>query len=93
MYQFGEFRIEALARTLRRNEEIVTLNRRAFDVLLYFVQNPGRVLRTFPVSYLANDKNGIGCNATIGESLFRCAGVTKHLSDFLVPFSPEMGFS
>jgi len=44
MYHFGEFRIEALARTLRREEEIVTLNRRAFDVLLYFVQNPGRVL-------------------------------------------------
>ena len=44
IYAFGEFRIEALARTLRRGEEIVTLNRRAFDVLLYFVQNPGRVL-------------------------------------------------
>src|SRR5580693_4745246 len=44
IYEFGEFRIEALARTLRRREEIVTLNRRAFDVLLYFVQNPGRVL-------------------------------------------------
>src|SRR5271168_4776115 len=44
IYQFGEFRIEALARTVRREKEIVTLNRRAFDVLLYFVQNPGRVL-------------------------------------------------
>jgi len=44
MYQFGEFRIEVLARTLRRDQEVVTLNRRAFDVLLYFVQNPGRVL-------------------------------------------------
>ena len=44
IHQFGEFRIEALARTLRREEEIVTLNRRAFDVLLYFVRNPGRVL-------------------------------------------------
>ena len=44
IYQFGEFQIEALARTLRREQEIVTLNRRAFDVLLYFVQNPGRVL-------------------------------------------------
>src|SRR5580698_1680707 len=44
IYQFGEFRIESLARTLRREEELVTLNRRAFDVLLYFVQNPGRVL-------------------------------------------------
>jgi DNA-binding winged helix-turn-helix (wHTH) protein len=44
VYQFGKLRIDALARTLRREEEIVTLNRRAFDVLLYFVQNPGRVL-------------------------------------------------
>jgi eukaryotic-like serine/threonine-protein kinase len=44
MFQFGEFQIDVLARTLRREEEIVTLNRRAFDVLLYLVQNPGRVL-------------------------------------------------
>jgi len=36
--------VDALARTLRREEDLVTLNRRAFDVLLYFVQNPGRVL-------------------------------------------------
>ena len=42
IYEFGEFQIEALARTLRREEEIVTLNRRAFDVLLYLVQNPGK---------------------------------------------------
>src|SRR6204780_1765532 len=44
IFQFGEFQIDVLARTLRREEEIVTLNRRAFDVLLYFVQNPGRLL-------------------------------------------------
>ena len=44
IYEFGEFRIEALARTLRREAEVVALNRRAFDVLLYFVQNPGRLL-------------------------------------------------
>jgi DNA-binding winged helix-turn-helix (wHTH) protein/tetratricopeptide (TPR) repeat protein len=43
-FQFGEFQIDVLARTLRREEEIVTLNRRAFDVLLYLAQNPGRVL-------------------------------------------------
>src|ERR1700685_3858673 len=43
-FQFGKFQVDALARTLRRKEEIVTLNRRAFDVLLYFVQNPGKVL-------------------------------------------------
>jgi DNA-binding winged helix-turn-helix (wHTH) protein len=44
VFQFGEFQIDARARTLRREEEIVTLNFRAFDVLLYLVQNPGRVL-------------------------------------------------
>src|SRR5580658_2513641 len=44
IFQFGEFRVDAQVRTLRRQEELVTLNRRAFDVLLYFVQNPGKVL-------------------------------------------------
>jgi DNA-binding winged helix-turn-helix (wHTH) protein/tetratricopeptide (TPR) repeat protein/TolB-like protein len=44
IFQFGRFQIDALARTLRREEAIVTLNRRAFDVLLYLVQNPGKVV-------------------------------------------------
>src|SRR6202789_1448413 len=44
IFQFGEFQIDALGRTLAREEEIVTLNRRAFDVLLYLVQNSGRIL-------------------------------------------------
>ena len=44
IFQFGGFQIDVLARALRRQDEIVTLNRRAFDVLLYLVQNPGRVL-------------------------------------------------
>src|SRR5271170_6756855 len=45
VFQFGEgFQVDAMARTLRREFEVVTLNRRAFDVLLYLVQNPGRVL-------------------------------------------------
>ena len=44
IFQFGEFQVDALARTLRRQEEIVTLNRRAFDVLLYLVRNPGKVI-------------------------------------------------
>jgi DNA-binding winged helix-turn-helix (wHTH) protein/tetratricopeptide (TPR) repeat protein len=44
IFQFGEFQIDARARTLRRKEEIVALSLRAFDVLLYFVQNPGKVL-------------------------------------------------
>jgi eukaryotic-like serine/threonine-protein kinase len=44
IFQFGEFQIDALARTLRRGEANVTLNARAFDVLLCFVQNPGKAL-------------------------------------------------
>ena len=45
IFQFGEgFQVDTVARTLRCADEVVTLNRRAFDVLLYLVQNPGRVL-------------------------------------------------
>src|ERR1022692_127113 len=44
IFQFGRFQIDARARTVRREKAIVTLNSRSFDVLLYFVQNPGRVL-------------------------------------------------
>src|SRR5208282_6865236 len=44
IFQFGKFQIDALARTLRREETLVKLNSRAFDVLLYLVQNPGKVL-------------------------------------------------
>jgi len=44
IFQFGEFRIDPLERTLRRKDSAVTLHRRAFDVLLYLVQNPGRVV-------------------------------------------------
>jgi TolB-like protein/DNA-binding winged helix-turn-helix (wHTH) protein/Flp pilus assembly protein TadD len=44
IFQFGKFRVDAPARTLRWEEQIIPLNRRAFDVLLNFVRNPGRVL-------------------------------------------------
>jgi len=44
IFRFGEYQVDALARTLRRNKEVVTLTRRAFEVLLYLVQNPGRVI-------------------------------------------------
>jgi DNA-binding winged helix-turn-helix (wHTH) protein/Flp pilus assembly protein TadD/TolB-like protein len=44
IFQFGEFRIDPQDRTLRRNDSAVVLHRRAFDVLLYLVQNPGRVV-------------------------------------------------
>jgi eukaryotic-like serine/threonine-protein kinase len=44
IFQFGEFQIDALARVLRREDEVLALNCAAFDVLLYLVQNPGRIL-------------------------------------------------
>ena len=44
IFQFGAFQVDSQARTLRRETEPVVLNRRAFDVLLYLVQNPGKVL-------------------------------------------------
>jgi DNA-binding winged helix-turn-helix (wHTH) protein/tetratricopeptide (TPR) repeat protein len=44
IFEFGEFQIDPQARVLRREDEVLTLNRRAFDVLLYLVQNSGRVL-------------------------------------------------
>ena len=43
-FQFGDFRVDPLDRTLRRDDVPIALNRRAFDVLLYLVQNPGRVV-------------------------------------------------
>ena len=44
IFQFGEFQLDVHARSLRREKAIVPVNSRAFDVLLYFVQNPGKVL-------------------------------------------------
>ena len=44
IFQFGEFQLDVRARSLRRDKTIVPLNSRAFDVLLYLVQNPGKVL-------------------------------------------------
>jgi DNA-binding winged helix-turn-helix (wHTH) protein/tetratricopeptide (TPR) repeat protein len=44
VFQFGEYRVDPLNRTLRRNDVPVLLNRRGFDVLLYLVRNPGRVV-------------------------------------------------
>jgi DNA-binding winged helix-turn-helix (wHTH) protein/tetratricopeptide (TPR) repeat protein len=44
IFEFGEFRVDPLTRTVRRNEVTLALQRRSFDVLLYLVQNPGRVI-------------------------------------------------
>jgi DNA-binding winged helix-turn-helix (wHTH) protein/tetratricopeptide (TPR) repeat protein len=42
--RFGEFRVDLQKRTLHRNGTPVALSRRAFDVLAYFVDHPGRVV-------------------------------------------------
>jgi DNA-binding winged helix-turn-helix (wHTH) protein/tetratricopeptide (TPR) repeat protein len=64
IFRFGEFQIDAGSRTLLREEKIVTLSFRAFDVLLYLVQNPGKVLtrdellkNVWPDSYV--DENSL----------------------------------
>jgi DNA-binding winged helix-turn-helix (wHTH) protein/Flp pilus assembly protein TadD/predicted negative regulator of RcsB-dependent stress response len=44
IYRFGEYEVDALARTLRHRGNVVSLSRRSFDLLLYFVQNAGRIL-------------------------------------------------
>jgi eukaryotic-like serine/threonine-protein kinase len=44
IFEFGEFQLDVAARSLCREKAIVLLSSRAFDVLLYFVQNPGKVL-------------------------------------------------
>ena len=44
MYRFGEYEVDTRARTLKRGNTAVILSRRSFDLLLYFVQNSGRVL-------------------------------------------------
>jgi len=44
IYRFGEYEVDTLARTLKRGDTTVGLSRRSFDLLLYFVQNSGRVL-------------------------------------------------
>ncbi len=44
IYQFGEFRVDPSDRTLKRHETLVALNRRAFDVLVYLLRHPGRLV-------------------------------------------------
>jgi len=44
IFEFGDFQLDVPARTLRRQGTVVKLNARAFDVLSYLVQNPGKVL-------------------------------------------------
>ncbi|MDQ3665220.1 MAG: winged helix-turn-helix domain-containing protein [Acidobacteriota bacterium] len=43
-YEFGPFRVDARERRLLRNNEVVPLKPKIFDVLLVLVQNSGRLL-------------------------------------------------
>lgn len=43
-YEFGEFRLDSLRRTLKKNGEDVHLTPRTFDLLHVLVQNEGRIL-------------------------------------------------
>lgn len=44
IFHFGEFQVDPGSRSVKRGEEPLALSRRAFEVLLYFVSNPGKVL-------------------------------------------------
>lgn len=44
IYQFGQFQVDPLHRAVRRNGTTIALNRRAFDVLVYLVTHPGRLV-------------------------------------------------
>ena len=44
IFEFGEFRVDPQSRSLLRNQAPIALSRRAFDVLLYLVRNPGKVV-------------------------------------------------
>jgi len=44
IFQFGEYQVDTVSRSVKRGQTALALNRRAFDVLLYLVRNPGRVL-------------------------------------------------
>jgi len=44
IFQFGEFQLDIRARSLRRDKTIVPVNSRAFDVLVYLVQNSGNLI-------------------------------------------------
>jgi DNA-binding winged helix-turn-helix (wHTH) protein len=43
-YIFGDFTVDSRTRTLTRDGVAISLFPRCFDMLLYFVENPGRVI-------------------------------------------------
>lgn len=44
LYRFGEFALDSRKRTLSRADSLVSLTPKAFDVLLFLVQNPNRLV-------------------------------------------------
>src|ERR1700683_335302 len=44
LYRFGQFVLDPARRTLRRVDSSVSLTPKAFDVLLFLVQNPNRLV-------------------------------------------------
>jgi DNA-binding winged helix-turn-helix (wHTH) protein len=46
LYRFADFALDPARRTLARANSPVPLTPRAFDVLLYLVQNPNRLITT-----------------------------------------------
>jgi DNA-binding winged helix-turn-helix (wHTH) protein/tetratricopeptide (TPR) repeat protein len=72
LFKFGEFELDARTRTVRRRGVALPLNRRAFDALLYFVQNPGRAL---PKEELLSS---VWADASVDEnSLAQCISVLR----------------
>ena len=46
LYEFGEFRLDAHKRTLRRGEDLVALTPKAFDTLLTLIERQGQTVTT-----------------------------------------------
>ena len=44
LYRFGQFAVDSRRRTLSRADSPVSLTPKAFDVLLFLVQNPNRLV-------------------------------------------------
>src|ERR1700732_2449360 len=44
LYRFGQFVLDPARRTLSRADSLVSLTPKAFDVLLFLVQNPNRLV-------------------------------------------------
>jgi DNA-binding winged helix-turn-helix (wHTH) protein len=44
IYEFGEFRVDAVKRLLTKRGEVVPLAPKAFETLLYLARHPGELL-------------------------------------------------